>query len=139
MSHLWADISPIVIRSLEDIVAASPSFDLTDARIETLSAAIILRFAPSPVLESLRDKIMKIESLDKVIAYRPNLTHITLFRFERAIPLGPLADAVSAIDPPELCWTVDRLVLQQENVYPSLQSTALAAFILGGRSKHLGS
>lgn len=130
--QLWAGMSPDFTSDLKRLARASPAFDLGGASLEVMPAAIILRFECSPVLEVLRDRISTMRRPTGVARRRPNLAHISLFRFETTMPLSPVAEAVAAHTPPRFCWTVDRLVLSREEIYPSLQTAILARFNLCG-------
>ncbi|MBE9557911.1 MAG: 2'-5' RNA ligase family protein [Proteobacteria bacterium] len=128
----WAGISADFTRDLKRMADASPAFELRGARLDVMPAAIILRFEPSPALEALRERISAMRQPGGLATRRPNLAHMTLFRFETAMPLSPLAEAAAAQAFPEPRWTVDRLVLSREKTYPSLQTAILAEFDLRG-------
>lgn len=128
----WAGISADFTRDLEWIADASPAFELRGAGLDVMPAAIVLRFERSPVLEALRERISQIRWPSGLAKRCPNLAHMTLFRFETAMPLSPLAEAVAAQAFPEPRWTVDRLVLSREMIYPSLKTAILAEFDLRG-------
>ena len=128
----WNDISAGAIEELKRVVSASSPFELTGASLETRHSAVILRFETDPVVTALRERISGLCLIEEMITQRPDLTHISLFRFETALPLPLVARVVAAHDVPELPWTVDRLVLCKEQTYPSLKSRDLAIFDMRG-------
>ena len=128
----WADVADEAVEDLNRTARAAPAFELAGARLEVSRAAIFLRFESPPALEALRDGLLAIGRIGPFIRHRPNIVHVTLFRFEAAMPLAPLAETVAAVELPDLRWKVDRLVLCNEEQYPSLRYNILATFDLCG-------
>ncbi|MEQ8735596.1 MAG: hypothetical protein RIC29_11780 [Rhodospirillaceae bacterium] len=126
----WSDHLVTSVDFLEGLCDKSSAVTMICAGLEVYPSAIVLRFEPSPALIALRQQIFNSGKFDAVILEKPNFFHITLFRFEVAMPLSDIAGIVDRHTQMPPNWTIDQLQLCQEDVYPSLQTKEIASFQL---------
>jgi hypothetical protein len=128
--RLWADIAAATLPRLNQIALSTAPIVLREGRLSAKPAAIIFEFVKSVELDTFRHKIHQaIRHSNDNIQY-PTIAHVTLFRFERKIPLAPIARVVDNIIPNLHPWEIDELVLRQEDVYPSLKTSVISTFRL---------
>jgi len=60
----------------------------------------------------------------------PNITHISLFRFQRELEITEMVGAVRQIELPKQEWAITQMMLVREAQYPSLEYHALETFKL---------
>lgn len=119
--HWWAENADAGLKDLTRIASDSSAFSLICAELQVHPGAIVIRFNPSPVLDALRDAVNTSPMFKDVIVETIDFTHVTLFRFEKAMPISDLAEAVERHAVPQMDWAVNDLVLCQEEIYPSLE------------------
>ncbi|MEQ9446095.1 MAG: hypothetical protein RJS98_11055 [Rhodospirillaceae bacterium] len=126
----WSDHLVASVDFLANLTGTSSVWTMICAGLEVYPSAIVLRFAPSPELIALRQQIYNSDKFEAVILEKPDFFHITLFRFEAAMPVSGIAGIVDRHTQMPPNWTIDQLQLCQEDVYPSLQTKQIASFQL---------
>lgn len=122
----WAAQAKDVTKELSGLANESQAFTLTCAGIDVLPGAIVVRFNPNPTLNALRGKVHRCPTFKDMLVEKIDFTHVTVFRFERELPLSSVTKIVERYALPKAEWAVDRLTLCQETTYPSLQCTDIA-------------
>lgn len=126
----WASNAEAGIEELARLSTDSPAFNLACAGLEVHPGAIVIRFNPSPVLNGLRDTVNGNPMFKDIIVETIDFTHVTLFRFEKTLPMSDLAKVVEGHAVPQTDWVINDLVLCEEDIYPSLQCKEIARFDL---------
>lgn len=126
----WASNAEVAIEDLTRLTSDSMAFKLTCAGLEVHPGAIVVRFNPSPVLNALRDRTNGSPMFKDIIVETIDFTHVTLFRFEKTLPMSDLAKVVEGHAVPQTDWVINDLVLCEEEIYPSLQCKDIARFDL---------
>ncbi|MGE8317937.1 MAG: hypothetical protein ACN6O3_04270 [Comamonas sp.] len=108
----WLGRQGQAVEALARIASSSPSFVLSQERIHAGESAVFLRFDPSPLLEQLRDGIAAFAADDFPACNRPDIQHITLFRYRQRVALSEAEAACQRA--PAFCdgWKIDRLELE---------------------------
>jgi hypothetical protein len=126
-------------------LAARPSFFAALMRRRAVAAkwraAMVLRKSfrevatecETPVeLKALRTKLAAGLAQTDLCCPTPQITHLTLARFKRAVPLTTIRREILDSELPRFECVIDRVMLSRELVYPSLQTRTLRTFPLGG-------
>jgi hypothetical protein len=84
---LFADCYKQYSRSVSEILAELPAFEITLNEIEVSARAIIVRSKNSDLFNTIRSKILSRTVLPDGTKMPPNITHCTLARFNRSVDL----------------------------------------------------
>lgn len=112
-------------REPHPVILAVDGFDV-------FPGAMVVRFACSPIIEAMRQKIAETEIFHEGTVNIPDFTHLTLFRYEAVLPLSEITQVVDRHSFPDVNWDIDHLILCQEEIYPSLSYTDIATVPLPG-------
>lgn len=116
----WESNAKAVADDLAQLARESGPFELKLKELDVLPGAIVARFEPSSTLDALRQKVHEHRTIKDVLVEKIDFTHVTLLRFEVEMPLFDLSKVVARHDVPRQMWSVDHLILCQEETYPSL-------------------
>ena len=92
--------------------------------------AVILNYASSVDLESYRDQVSRIALQTELDWNRPKIQHVTILRYTRRVHIKDIVVACEKIDLPELTWTIRKIRLIRELIYPSLDVRLLQEYEL---------
>ena len=105
-------------------------------RVRLYPLTTIWRFAAKAItitaLERLRDDMDGYAASRFPDRNRPQIQHITLFRYREALPLPPLVQACSALPAWQQTWRIDQLELVHETAYPLLAGRLVGDWPLRG-------
>jgi len=127
---LWAATSRQIQNSLSEVLSRQKVFSLKADSIEGRAQAILLRLSEHQALFDIRRAAITLLERHGLAAAMPDLAHVTMFRFSQSFDLDLVHDVVSRIEQPPISWKVDRLLLMEEQTYPSLVSLQMAEYSL---------
>lgn len=126
----WAALEADTLAALLAMAAPYPAFVLQQAQLRVGNKAIYLEFSPTLALERLRDDMDGYAASRFPDRNRPQIQHITLFRYREALPWQPLVQACSAWPAWQQTWRIDQLELVHETAYPLLAGRLVGALPL---------
>ncbi len=126
----WAGLEAETLTALQTLASQYEPFVLHQGEVQVGEKAIYLQFSPSAAMDRLRDEIEHYACDRFAGRHRPQIQHITLFRYQQAVPLQPLAQGCAQLSPWRQAWSIDQLELGQETAYPLLASRTVGNLVL---------
>ena len=127
---IWRRASSRAVAAMAAIANSTSGFALQAKVVRATEDAIILECDTPVELKGLR-KNLAVSFAETGLGCRtPQITHLTLARFTRAVPLTAIRSAILNLELPRFECAIDRMTLSRELVYPSLQTRMLRTFDL---------
>lgn len=127
----WLGLEAETFMALQALASRYEPFVLHQGQVLVGEKAIYLQFSPSAAMDRLRDEIEH-HARDRFPGrHRPQIQHITLFRYRQAVPLAPLAHGCAQLPPWQQAWSITQMELGQESAYPLLASRTVGNLALG--------
>lgn len=127
----WQELETETFAALQALASKHDPLVLHQGQVLVGEKAIYLQFSPSAAMDRLRDEIEHHARDGFPGRHRPQIQHITLFRYQQAIPLEPLAQSCAPLPPWQQAWLIDQMELGQETAYPLLASRTVGNLALG--------
>jgi hypothetical protein len=127
---IWQNASSRAVAAITTIAKSTPPFTLLAQGLRVTEDAIILECETPAVLHGLRKQLAASFAEEGLDCRIPTITHFTLARFTRAVPMTAIHPAVLYFDLSRFECLVDRIALSNELVYPSLQARLIQTFDL---------
>ena len=86
----WAGLEAETLMALQTLASQYEPFVLHQGEVQVGEKAIYLQFSPSAAMDRLRDEIEHYACDRFAGRHRPQIQHITLFRYHQAVPLQVL-------------------------------------------------
>lgn len=128
---VWNSIKDDARSVVAEVTQQSSGFSFTAARVRGFPGACVLEFVPAEALFELRRALKRRLPSDCRIERVPDLAHVTLFRFKQAVALPAAYFQAGPEMRPAFPWRIDRLILSEELVYPSLVTSDVGIYRLG--------
>jgi hypothetical protein len=129
--NIWRNASSHAKAAIAAIANGTLPFKLLAKALRATADAIILECDTPMELKVLRTKLAASLAQTGLCCQAPRITHVTLARFTRAVPLTTIRLAMLDTELSRFECVFDRIMLSRELVYPSLQTRTLRTFPLG--------
>jgi hypothetical protein len=129
--NIWRRASARTKAAIAEVAKGIFPFKLLATALRLTADAIILECDTTMELKALRTKLAASLAQTDLCCRTPQITHLTLARFTRAVPLTTIRPAVLDTELSGFECVIDRITLSRELVYPSLQTRTLRTFPLG--------
>lgn len=127
---IWQTASLRAVTAIAAIAKSTSPFKLRAKGLRVTEDAIILECETPAELKGLRKHLELSFAQADLDCRVPQITHFTLARFTRAVPVTTIHPAVLNFDPSRFECAVDHIALSHELVYPSLQARMIQKFDL---------
>jgi hypothetical protein len=127
---IWQSASSRAVAAIAAIAKRTSPFKLLAKGLRATEDAIILECDTPAELKGLRKHLEVGFAQTNLDCRVPQITHFTLARFTRAVPMTAIHPAILNCDPSRFECAVDRIALSHERVYPSLQASMIRTFDL---------
>lgn len=127
---IWRGASSRAVAAIAVIANSTSPFTLLAKALRATEDAIILECDTPPELKDLRMNLAASLAQTDLGCRTPQITHLTLARFTRALPLAGIGSALLKFELRRFECAIDRMTLSRELVYPSLQTRMLRTFDL---------
>ena len=129
--QVWETLSKNLISDLESITDKTKVCSLNRPSIHVSESAIFLQFSESMEIEILRNRLTAIARNTELNWNRPDIQHVSIFRYLKPIQLDEVRTAIDSIKLPRIEWNIYELQLVREKIYPSLEFTKIQNYTLG--------
>jgi hypothetical protein len=129
--NIWRSASSRTKAAIAAIANGTFPFQLLAKALRATADAIILECDTPIELEALRANLAASLAQTGLCCQTPQITHLTLARFTRAVPLATIRPAILDSGLSRFECVIDRITLSRELVYPSLQTRTLRTFPFG--------
>ena len=128
--QVWDVLSKTLISDLDSVTDKTKAFSVNTPSIRVSESAIILQFSESREIEFLRNRLISIVSATVLNWNRPDIQHVSIFRYLKPIQLNEVRTTIDSIKLPRIDWNISELQLVKEKLYPSLEFTKIQNYTL---------
>ena len=128
--QVWDVLSKTLISDLDSVTDKTKAFSVNTPSIRVSESAIILQFSESREIEFLRNRLTSIVSATELNWNRPDIQHVSMFRYLKPIQLNEVRTTIDSIKLPRIDWNISELQLVKEKLYPSLEFTKIQNYTL---------